>query len=121
MKPRLYALMHTAEPAPGDRKLIGVMILIATLITALAVQRVRARHQIIALGYQLSRATEEVKVEREQRRRLELERATLTSPERIRALATGLGMIPVPPDRIRVISGPGQVARGAGASAGAAP
>lgn len=114
MKPRLYALIRSAEPAPGDRKLIGVMIAVAALVTALAVQRVRARHQIIDLGYQLSRATEEVRTERELRRRLDLERATLTNPERIRALATGLGMVPVPPDRIRVIAAPGQVARAPG-------
>lgn len=113
MKPRLYALVRAAEPVPGDKKLIGVMVLVAALLTALAVQRVRARHQIIDLGYQLSRATEEVRGERELRRRLELERATLTNPERIRGLATGLGMIPVPPDRIRVIraGAPGRVAR----------
>ena len=111
MKPRLYALVRAADPIPGDRKLIGVMIAVAVLITALCVQRVRARHQIIGLGYQLSRATEEVRTERELRRRLELERATLTNPDRIRALATGLGMIAVPADRIRVITAPGKVAR----------
>ena len=32
-----------------------------------------------------------------------LERATLTSPERIRRLALQLGMTPVAPDRIRII------------------
>jgi len=112
MKPRLYALVRAAEPMPGDRKLIGVMIAIAVLVTALCVQRVRARHEIIDLGYQLSRATEEVRTERELRRRLELERATLINPDRIRALATGLGMVPVPADRIRVITAPGgKVAR----------
>lgn len=104
MKPRLYALIRAEEPMPGDRKLITVMIAVAVLITLLAVQRVRARHQIIDLGYQLSRATEEVRHERELRRRLDLERATLINPDRIRTLATGLGMIPVPPDRIRVIA-----------------
>lgn len=114
MKPRrLYALLHAAEPAPGDRKLIGVMIVIACLVTALAVARVRARHQIIALGYQLSRANAELQVEREMRRRLDLERAALTNPTRIRDLATQLGMVPVPADRIRVITAPGKVARAA--------
>ena len=65
-----------------------------------------ARRGVVRRAYQLARAAEEVRPERELRRRLELERATLTSPERIRALATELGMVPVPPDRIRVIAGP---------------
>ena len=106
MKPRLYALVRSVEPAPGDRKLVTMMIVIAALITALALHRVRARHQVVGLGYQLSRATDELRHEREVHRRLELERATLTNPERIRALATALGMVPVPPDRIRVIHAP---------------
>ncbi|MBK9035372.1 MAG: cell division protein FtsL [Myxococcales bacterium] len=113
MKPRLYALVRAVEPAPGDRKLVSAMVVIAALITALAIQRVQARHQVVQLGYQLSRVTDEVRHERELRRRLELERATLTSPERIRALATGLGMVPVPPDRIRVIAAPALAAAGA--------
>jgi cell division protein FtsL len=50
-----------------------------------------------------------VAVLREERRQLELEHATLSSPERIRRLATRLGMTPVAPDRIRVI-GRGEVA-----------
>ena len=85
------------------------MIVIAALVTALAVQRVRARHEIVTLGYRLSRATEEVRHQRELRRRLELERATLTSPERIRGLATSLGMVPAPPDKIRVVTVAGGV------------
>ena len=121
MKPRLYALVRAADPVPGDRKLIGVMIAVAALVTALSVQRVRARHQIIDLGYQLSRATEEVRGERELRRRLELERATLINPDRLRALAAGLGMIPVPPDRIRVITGPAATSAGKVARNEAAP
>jgi cell division protein FtsL len=103
MKPRLYALVRAVEPAPGDRKLVLVMIVIASLITGLALQRVATRHAVVSLGYQLARATDELRRERELQRRLELERATLANPERIRRLATELGMIPVPPDRIRVV------------------
>jgi hypothetical protein len=40
----------------------------------------------------------------EAKRALELERATLAAPDRIRRLATQLGMSPVSPDRIRVVS-----------------
>ncbi len=103
MKPRVYHLFRRAEPAQKVRGTIAVMLLVAVLITGLGVQRVRARHEVIRIGYQLSKATEEVRRLREIHRQLELERATLTSPERIRALATALGMAPVPPDQIRVV------------------
>lgn len=106
MKPRLYALVRSVEPAPGDRKLILMMVVITALVTGLALHRVATRHEVVALGYQLTRATDELRHEREVNRRLELERATLTNPERIRGLATRLGMIAVPPDRIRVIAAP---------------
>ncbi|MEZ4398608.1 MAG: cell division protein FtsL [Kofleriaceae bacterium] len=116
MKPRLYALVRSVEPAPGDRKLVVVMIVVAALVTALAVQRVRTRHRVVALGYRLSQATDELRRERELRRRLELERATLANPDRIRSLATELGMVPVPADRIRVIPAPPAIAPGPAAT-----
>ncbi|MBP8809661.1 MAG: cell division protein FtsL [Kofleriaceae bacterium] len=106
MKPRLYALVRAVEPATGDRKLVTAMVVIAAMVTGLALHRVSTRHQLVALGYQLTRASDELRHERELNRRLELERATLTNPERIRALASELGMISVPPDHIRVIAAP---------------
>ena len=69
--------------------------------------RVRAasrQHEVLRLGYQLAKRSDNVKSLKEARRRLELERATLTAPDRIRRLATELGMTPVAPDRIRVIA-----------------
>ena len=116
MKPRVYHLFRPADPAPRTRGTIAVLLLIAVLATALAVQKVRSRHEVIRLGYQLSKATEDVRQLREVRRQLELERATLTNPERIRALAAALGLTTVPPDQIRVVPGGRHVATAAPAA-----
>jgi cell division protein FtsL len=110
MKPRIYQLFRATDPVPAGRGAIALMVVIAMLITTLAVQRVRSRHELVSLGYDLSRAGEKVRELREVRRKLEVERATLASPERIRALATELGMVPVPPDQIRVVRAAGTVA-----------
>jgi cell division protein FtsL len=103
MKTRLYQMFRRSPPAPAGRGVIALMVAIAALCTTLAIARVHARHQLVALGYDLSRAGERVRELREARRKLEVERATLTNPERIRALASELGMVPVPAHRIRVV------------------
>jgi cell division protein FtsL len=84
---------------------VGVIALIATavLVTAVALVQISRQHEVLQLGYQLSRSSDHVRQLREAHRRLELERATLTAPDRIRRLATQLGMVAVPPDQIRVI------------------
>ena len=103
MKTRLYQLFRRTGPAPGGRKTVALMAIVTALVTMLAVQRVRSRHELVSLGYDLSQAGERVRALREVRRKLEVERSTLANPERIRALATGLGMVPVPADQIRVV------------------
>jgi len=103
MKPRIYRLFRMTSAAPRSRRTIAVMTLITVLGTALAVQRVRARHEVVSLGYQLSRANEEVRALRETERQLELERATLTNPERINTLAAAMGMSPAAADVIRLV------------------
>jgi cell division protein FtsL len=87
---------------------VGVIALVAVaaVITAVALIHISRQHEVLRLGYQLSRSAEHVRQLREVRRRLELERATLTAPDRIRHLATQLGMVPVPPDQIRIIDRP---------------
>ena len=85
------------------RTVIVAMIVLACALTAVGVIRVARQHEILQLGYRLSRGTEHVRELREARRQLELERATLTAPDRIRNLATRLGMTQVAPDHIRVI------------------
>jgi cell division protein FtsL len=103
MKRRVYRLFRTASAAPRSRRTITVMTLVAVIATGLAVARVRSRHQVVQLGYQLSRANEDVRQLREASRRLELERATLTNPARINTLAAAMGMVPAPADAIRVV------------------
>ncbi len=103
MKPRVYRLFRTSTAAPRSRRTITVMTLVVVIATALAVQRVRARHAVVRLGYQLSLANEEVRQLREAERRLELERATLTNPARIHTLAAAMGMAPATADVIRLV------------------
>jgi cell division protein FtsL len=98
----LYRLVKRAEAAPV-RTVVMAMIVLACTLTAVALIRVGRQHEVLQLGYRLSHGTEQVRELREARRRLELERATLTAPDRIRKLATELGMTPVAPDKIRII------------------
>jgi cell division protein FtsL len=103
MKPRVYRLFRTASTAPSSRRTITVMVLVATIATGLAVMRVRSRHDVVRLGYQLSKANEDVRHLREAERKLELERATLTNPARINTLAAAMGMVPAPAASIRLL------------------
>jgi cell division protein FtsL len=89
--------------AASVRSVVIALALVAALLTAAGVIRTARQHEVLRLGYQLSRTAEQVHELREARRQLELERATLSAPDRIRRLATQLGMSPVAPDKIRVI------------------
>jgi cell division protein FtsL len=103
LPPRLYRLLRASRAQPV-RVTIAAMVAIAVVVTSLALLRVASRHEIVRLGYELSRETDRLDRLRETNRRLELERSTLVAPERIRSLATSLGMVPVPPDQIRVVT-----------------
>jgi cell division protein FtsL len=89
--------------APSVRAMVIAMVVAAALATTAGLIRVARQHEVLRLGFELSRRSEQLGRLQETRRRLELERATLTAPDRIRRLATQLGMAPVSPDRIRVI------------------
>jgi cell division protein FtsL len=95
--------------AAGVKPVVIALVLLAMALTAIGVVRVSRQHDVLRQGYELSRRSELVGRLRETRRQLELERATLSAPDRIRRLATQLGMTQVTPDRIRVIAG-GKVA-----------
>ena len=86
------------------RPIVIALIVVAVLLTAVGVIRVSRQHEVLRQGYELSRRSEQVRKLREVRRELELEHATLSSPDRIRRLATDLGMTSVAPDKIRVVS-----------------
>jgi cell division protein FtsL len=100
----VYRIFRREEgDAPSVRSVVIALALTAALFVAIGVIRTARQHEVLRLGYQLSRKAEQVHELREARRQLELERATLSAPDRIRRLATQLGMAPVAPDKIRVI------------------
>ena len=86
------------------RAVVVALVVAAALATAAGVIRVTRQHEVLRLGFELSRRSEQVGRLAESRRQLELELATLAAPDRIRRLATQLGMAPVSPDRIRVVA-----------------
>jgi cell division protein FtsL len=86
------------------RPVVIALIVVAVALTGLGVYRVSRQHDVLRRGYELSRRSEQVRKLRETRRQLELEHATLSAPDRIRRLASQLGMTQVAPDRIRVVS-----------------
>jgi len=100
---RLYRLFKRGDGEVASVRALAItMIALAIALTAVGVIRVSRQHDVLRLGYELSRRSEQVHELREARRQLELEHATLTAPDRIRRLATQLGMLPVAPDRIRL-------------------
>ena len=104
-------LRRAARPPTTIRSLVAIMVLVAALVTALAIVRVARRHEVIDLGYRLSQSASQLRHAHELNRRLELERATLTAPARIEAMATKLGMVPVPPEQIRLVPAHAAMAR----------
>jgi cell division protein FtsL len=101
---RLYRLFRRPLAlVPPARTAILAMVIATVVLVGIAVVQVARRNECKRLGYELASVSERVREAEETSRLLELERATLTRPERIRALATALGMVPAPPDKIRVI------------------
>jgi cell division protein FtsL len=102
----VYRMFKRAEGAASVRSIVIALVLVACTLTALGIVRVTRQHDVLRLGYQLDREAAHVRQLREANRRLEVELATLTAPERIRRLATQLGMTTVAPDRIRILDVP---------------
>jgi cell division protein FtsL len=101
----LYRIFKRSGGAAASmRPVIIAMISAAVALTSVGVIRVSRQHEVLRLGYRASKHSDQVKRLEEVRRRLELERATLTAPDRIRRLADQLGMTSVAPDRIRIIT-----------------
>jgi cell division protein FtsL len=92
---------RTDGDPPALRTVVIALVITAAALTTLGVLRVARQHEVLRLGFELSRRSEQLGRMHEARRALELERATLAAPDRIRRLATQLGMAPVSPDRIR--------------------
>ena len=102
----VYRIFKRAEGAAPVRSIVIALALAAAMLTALGVVRVKRQHDVLRLGYQLEREAGHVRQLHEVKRRLEVELATLTAPERIRRLATQLGMTTVAPDKIRIVDVP---------------
>jgi cell division protein FtsL len=101
----MYRIFQRADgEAPSVRMVVVALVVSAALLTTAGVIRVARQHEVLRLGFELARRTEQLGRLHEDRRRLELELATLAAPDRIRRLATQLGMTPVSPDRIRVVN-----------------
>lgn len=105
LPPRLYRLLRSGG-SDTPRSAIAMVVGFAILITFVLMVRVKRHHEVRQLGYRLSKAQQRITEQRELQRSLELERATLLAPERVRKLASQLGMIPVPADRIRLVPSP---------------
>lgn len=106
----VYRIFSRGEgEAESVRSVVIALVLVAAMLTCVGLVRVNRQHDVLRLGYELSKKSEQVRKLHETKRQLELEHATLSSPERIRRLAIQLGMTPVSPDKIRVI-GAGKVA-----------
>jgi cell division protein FtsL len=107
----VYRFFQRADgSAASVRTIVIALVALAAALTTVGIVKVTHQHEVLRLGFELSRKSETVRQLREARRQLELEHATLTSPDRIRHLAQQLGMEPVAPDRIR-IAHPNQTAR----------
>lgn len=96
-------LRRPAGTAASVRLVIIALVVLALALTAIGVIRVTRQHDVLRAGLKLSKASEHVRKQREVQRQLQLEYAVLSSPDRIRRLATQLGMTTVAPDKIRVI------------------
>jgi cell division protein FtsL len=101
---RIFKRPALAAGVASVRIVVIAMVVLAITLTTVGVVRVSRQHEVLSLGYKLSKRSDQVKQLEEVRRRLELERATLSAPDRIRRLATQLGMTPVAPDRIRIVT-----------------
>lgn len=110
---RTYQLLQRAwGPAPAVRDAIIMMIVLAALVTTLAIAQIARRHDVVRAGYELSQETQTLEELRARHRDLEVEHAMLTDPSRLRELATQLGMVPAQPDAIRVVKRSKRVATG---------
>jgi cell division protein FtsL len=88
-----------------QRKTVLFAVLAAVGLIAIGSRKISSEHQRIRLGYQLTKARSELRSVQEENRRLRLEYSVLVSPERIRPLATALGMRVAGPSEIRVVDG----------------
>lgn len=90
--------------APTMRVAIAYMLSVSILLVGIGIIHVHRRHTAVRMGYELSRASEELRAVREENRKLRLEKSTLTTPARIRHLAEILGMTQPTHSQVRVVA-----------------
>jgi cell division protein FtsL len=103
MSPVYRIFRRGTGEAAALRPVIVAMVALALALAIIGSIRVSNQHDVLRYGYELSRRAEQVRALRETSSRLELEHSMLAAPDRIRKLATQLGMTMVAPDRIRVV------------------
>jgi cell division protein FtsL len=89
--------------APAARVAVACALIVSALLLAIGVFHVSRQKQILHLGYELSRSRNELRLLREENRRLRVELSVLTNPARIERLARSLGMIEPMEGQIRVV------------------
>src|SRR5262245_15181812 len=100
--PRVSPPRRALAAAPPARVAVACGLIAAALVLAVGIFHVSRQKQILALGYRLAAARHELRLLREDNRRLRVEQSVLTSPDRIERLASSLGMLRPTPEQIRV-------------------
>jgi len=79
---------EAVSPAKGvNRNLVFVALVVALVFIACSLFYVWAHHQVISLGYEISKASQEEQLLDQENKKLRLELAALKSPSRIESMA----------------------------------
>lgn len=89
---RFYRLTRPLAARLSQPRRLALMVGAAVLVAAIAMAIVHRRQRIVHLGYELSRLVKEREALAEDVRGLQVERAVLAAPDRVRRLALELGM-----------------------------
>lgn len=91
---RFYRLTRPLAARLSQPKRLALMVALAALLAMMAMAIVHRRQRIVHLGYELSQLVKERETLAEDVRGLQVERAVLAAPDRVRRLALELGMQP---------------------------
>jgi len=105
---RFYRLTRPLVLRLSPVKRLLILVGAALLLGAIAMMVVQRRQRIVHYGYELSRLVKERDALAEDIRGLQVERAVLAAPDRVRRLALELGMQPPQTDNVTTVpySGP---------------
>lgn len=91
---RFYRLTKPLGERMSHNKVLAIVAASALVVACLAMAVVHRRQRIVHLGYELSQLVKQRDALAEDIRGLQVERAVLAAPDRVRRLATELGMQP---------------------------